>query len=171
MVMLTPILHGDEIAAGSLPYFAPREDISISDAVQQFNDRASADPIGKTQPSLTKEEVLAAIRGWKVDNHPHSDIFLKRFQKIAETGIIPKGCYLDFIPGWKGYNGYDYTVWWIDLFVGSEKPGEKVQDSFGYNYRLRAQMISSKLHEGSSTNANEQKVLLDAYKKIQTDNK
>ena len=144
--MIAPALHAAEIPADTLHYYAPKEDIAIADAVQQFNERASDDPIGKTQPPLTKEELIAAIRGWMVEEHPHSDIFLKRLQGIAETGMIPKGCYLDFIPGWHGYNGYDYKVWWIDLFVCADKPGEKVRGSRGYNYRLRAQMISSEPH-------------------------
>jgi hypothetical protein len=150
-----------------LPYFAPKAEISISDAVQKFNERASLNPIGKMQPPLTKEEVIAAIRGWMVKEHSGSEVFLKRLQTIARTGIIPKGCYLDFIPGWVS-GGYDYKVWWVDLFVGSEKSGERVQGIIGYNYRLRAQMISSEPHHDSPEYIQEEKVLRDALEKMKT---
>ena len=120
--------------------------------------------VGRTQPPLTSEEVIAAIRGWNPKEHPKSELFLDRFKKIAQTGIIPAGCYLDFIPGYTNYNGYDYKVWWIDLFVRAEKP-IRVQGLLGYNYRLRAQMISSSPHVETAEDKKQEDLFMDELKK------
>jgi hypothetical protein len=148
-------------ALSDVPYYAPKMDVSIDEAVQQFNARAEANAVGKTQPPLTSAEVIAAIRGWIPEEHPHCEVFLPQFRKIAESGIIPAGCYLDFIPGWVGYHGYDYKVWWIDLFVpGTDK--QKATHHWGYNFRLRAQMISSQPHQQSPESLREQQLIQKA---------
>ena len=140
------------------PYYAPKTDVSIAEAVKQFNVRAQENAVGKTQPPLTPDEVLAAIRGWIPGEHPGCEIFLPRFNKIAETEIIPAGSFLDFIPGWVGYKGYDYKVWWIDLFVpGTDE--QKIAHHWGYNFRLRAQMISSRPHQQTPELLREQQLM------------
>ncbi len=37
---------------------------TLSAAVASFNQQAANDPVGATQPPLTEDEVLAAIRAW-----------------------------------------------------------------------------------------------------------
>jgi hypothetical protein len=152
--------RGDGLA--DVPYYASTTDVSIAEAVKQFNVRAQADAVGKTQPPLTSDEVIAAIRGWIPEEHPKCEYYLPQFRKIAETGIIPVGSYLDFIPGWIGYQGYDYEVWWVDLFV----PGtaeQKAAHHAGYRFRLRAQMISSRPHRPTSDLTREQQLMQKAW--------
>ncbi|MCH8277858.1 MAG: hypothetical protein IIC12_02880 [Proteobacteria bacterium] len=40
------------------------EAISLKASVENFNQKARSHAIGKTQPPLTEDEVVAAIRGW-----------------------------------------------------------------------------------------------------------
>ena len=52
---------------------ATAEAVSIKAAVEEFNQKTLADPIGKTQLPLTEDEVIAAIRGWIDLSSPPSD--------------------------------------------------------------------------------------------------
>ena len=107
-------------------------------AVETFNQEAAADEIGKTQPPLTEDEVVAAIRGWIPEHTPGvRDDQYARFQEIAESRKLPEGSELTFCPGWTGYRGFQFTVWWIDLTI---KTGKKS----GYTFRIRDQKISSR---------------------------
>ncbi len=110
----------------------------LSDAVDQFNQRVQSHEIGKNQPKLTEQEVIAAIRGWIPERHPNAtDEVVAVYQKIAETGELPPGAELSFCPSWNGYRGYVFTVWWVDLSI---RTGEKT----GYGFRIRDQKISSR---------------------------
>ena len=65
---------------------------SLGNAVEAFNERASANAIGKHQPPLTEDEVVASIWGWIRDyGPPVSDHVYAIFQKIAETRKLPEG--------------------------------------------------------------------------------
>lgn len=64
------------------------------EAVADFNRRAKSNDVGKMQPPLSVQRV---------------------FQSIARTRAMPKGAYLQFIPGLAAVNGCDVDVWWIDL--------------------------------------------------------
>lgn len=112
--------------------------LSLKAAVEDFNQKTHTHPIGKSQPPLTEEEVIAAIRGWIPENTPgvNDDIFGK-FQEIAESRVLPMGADLSFCPGWTGYRGYSFEVWWIDLSI---KTGENA----GFTFRIRDQKISSR---------------------------
>jgi hypothetical protein len=112
----------------------PQEERSLREAVAAFNVAAQLDPVGKGQPPLTDEEVIAAIRGWIREKVKASDEVHAAYQKIAETGRLPKEAELDFTTGWIGFRGYDFDVWWIDLTL---RNGEGT----GYTYRIRDQKL------------------------------
>jgi hypothetical protein len=112
--------------------------LSLEAAIEDFNQQALADPIGTSQPSLTEEEVIAAIRGWIPENTPGvTDEIYGKFQEIAESRVLPNGADLSFCSGWTGYRGYSFEVWWIDLSI---KTGENT----GYTFRIRDQKLSSR---------------------------
>ena len=137
------IVLGAIVAASG---FAAKEDggetRSLNMAVQDFNHKASTDSIGKTQPPLTEDEVVAAIRGWIPEHTPGvTDDVSERFQEIAETGTLPDGAELSFTTGWTGYRGFKFQVWWVDLSIklDPEKTGV-----YRYTFRIRDQKISSR---------------------------
>ena len=108
----------------------------LSDAVADFNERAMNNDVGATQPPLTEEEVVSAIRGWIRNQTKVDDKTYAIYQNIADTKTLPPGASLDFTTRWTGHNGYDFTVWWIDLCV---KTGEHA----GYGFRIRDRKISA----------------------------
>ncbi len=111
---------------------------SLKAAVEDFNAKARMDPTGKSQPPLTENEVIAAIRGWVPEYTASvSDDVYAQFQQVAESGELPEGAGLSFCSGWDGYRGYSFSVWWIDITL---KTGEKS----GYTFRIRDQKISSR---------------------------
>jgi hypothetical protein len=113
-------------------------DDELADAVKAFNALATKNDIGKDQPALTEAEVVAAIRGWiRNQTPPATDEVYEAFQKIAETGQLPKGAKFSYTTGWIGYRGYDFDVWWVDLSImtGEDK---------GYTYRIRDRKINSR---------------------------
>jgi len=113
---------------------APAQPRSLSDAVKEFNWKAQTDPIGKGQPLLTEDEVVAAIRGWIREQMPAPDAVYNAFQQVAETKRLPPTAKMDFTTGWHGYKGFHFEVWWIDLTLTE---GSK----HGYTYRLRDRKI------------------------------
>lgn len=116
----------------------PSQSNSLKAAVAEFNKKSSSHSIGKTQPPLTEAEVVAAIRGWIPKTTPGvTDEVFEQFQEIAESETLPDGAELSFCPGWRGYRGFHFTVWWIDLSI---KTGEKT----GYTFRIRDQKIASR---------------------------
>ncbi len=110
---------------------------ALADAVKAFNAEASMDRVGKDQSPLTEDEVVAALRGWIRDKVPASDEIYDAYQTIAETRKLPEGSRLTRTTRWSGYNGYHFTVWWVDLNI---RTGENT----GYTYRIRDRKITSR---------------------------
>jgi len=110
---------------------------TIATSVNLFNSQAKGDPIGKLQPPLTEQEVIAAIRAWTPAKSDRvADEVYDAFQEIAESGWLPEGSQLRYKTKWSGHQGYSFDVWWIDLSI---KTGERT----GYVFRIRDQKIAS----------------------------
>jgi hypothetical protein len=110
--------------------------------VAQFNREAQTDSIGKTQNPLTVDEVVAAIRAFVRDDKPSmNEAHYAAFQKIADTRILPAGSNLDRITHLIERNGYEFDVWWIDLFLHQNPSLPDPAVGLGYNFRVRNVMI------------------------------
>jgi hypothetical protein len=109
--------------------------VTLAEAVKGFNRRAQKNATGKTQPALTEDEVVAAIRGWDREEEPEpvTDGIYKAYQAIADTRKLPEGATLEFITRWTGFNDHEFDVWWINLEI-------KRPDT-GYGFRVRHQML------------------------------
>lgn len=114
-------------------------DSALAKAVAAFNAKAAKNRIGKFQTPLTVQEVVASIRGWSRDRMPVDDETYAVFQEIADTGQMLSDAELTFTTGWRGFNGFHFDVWWVDLSV---RKGGKF--GFGYTYRLRDRKLSSR---------------------------
>ena len=112
----------------------PPRSLSLGDAVIEFNRKAQLDEIGKDQPPLTEDEVVAAIRGWIREQMPATDAVYDAFQRVATTKQLPPTAKLHFTTDWHGFKGMHFDVWWIDLTLTE---GSK----HGYTYRLRDRKI------------------------------
>jgi serine/threonine protein kinase len=89
---------------------------SISDAVSAFNDRARQSPVGKDQPPLTEDELIASIR-WLSDSQKQhlSTEEIKELQTIAEGGYLPSGWEIAEQTTLDGVNGERFQAWMIVL--------------------------------------------------------
>lgn len=135
---IAALVIGLLIGIGASP--AAGQEVTLDRAVREFNAKAKDNAVGKSQPPLTADEVVAAIRGWIRERDPVKDYMYGEFQKIAQRGALPPQAELSFTTGWHGFNGFDFDVWWVDLTVSDGKGG-------GYTYRIRDQKLSSRPHK------------------------
>jgi len=109
------------------------KEVTLAEAVKGFNRRAQENATGKTQPPLTEDEVVAAIRAWDREEEPATDEIYKAYQAIADTRKLPAGATFEFITKWSVFNGHEFGVWWINL--------EITGPDTGYGFRVRHQML------------------------------
>ncbi len=114
---------------------AAKENSPLDRAVDEFNKRAGKNAIGKFEPPLTSDEVVAAIRGWDRASVPIDDEKFALFEQIAATGQLPLGATLSSTTDWITRE-YNYRVWWIDLTVMTDV-------NRGYTFRIRSRILSS----------------------------
>ena len=94
----------------------------LAAAIEAFNAEAARDEIGRDQPPLTEDEVVAAIRYFEDDSHM---TFIKgaldEFRLVAATRDMPSGMRLvhfqtnDFVDG-----DFIYEGWWIRIEMTKE---------------------------------------------------
>jgi uncharacterized protein (TIGR03067 family) len=99
---------------------------TLLDAVKEFNQRARWN---ETEPALTEDEVVAAIRGWNREQHPATDKVYKTYQTIADTKKLPAEATLTYTTKCTG-NRLEFDVWWVDLNI-------KTGVDSGYTFRIR----------------------------------
>ncbi len=126
-------------------------EISLGEAVAVFNRFTQCDDRSKTQPLLSVEEFKAAIRDWNCAEE--KDVDDKKFcadaWKIAETGKMPKGSFLDFDRGTggtsrvRGYKGYYVNTWEISLYLQLDKYRRDLKDVPEFTRSIRLKYISS----------------------------
>jgi hypothetical protein len=126
----------------------PKE-VTVREAIGLFNERASCHHIGKSQPPLTEEEFLTAVRDIPREEPRPSAIEVGYLQKVSEKGILPKGSLIDFGWGIDEKPGYDITYWKIylrfDLHTHPRVPDDLIDPkSVRHDFTIRRQYISSK---------------------------
>lgn len=123
-----------------MPPFVPS--FSLSAAVDEFNERAGLDELGKVQPLLTVDEVTTAIRSAGRHQLPLSENQRRHIHSIAETQSLPAGAKLTFTTSCFAPSGYYCEVWWIDLVLSfPTHPGEVHSSSCSVrirDHRLRS---------------------------------
>jgi hypothetical protein len=110
----------------------------LSDAVREFNERSAQDRIGKDQPPLTDDEVVAAIR-WAVSKFGRQklsaaeSVAFVALSEIAQSRMLPDDAQLAFLKDFEQNYGYTLTKWTIVLRL--KRAGESSQ------HLLREQFI------------------------------
>ena len=113
---------------------AKAREATLAEAVKEFNERAQKNPTGMTQPVLTEDEAVAAIRGWIREQAPATDDVYKSYQVIADTKQLPEGATLTFTTTWSPFNGQELDVWWVNVNL-------KTGPNTGFTFRLRDQKL------------------------------
>jgi len=113
---------------------------SLADAVREFNLTASRDPIGREQPLLTQDEVIAAFR-WDClqrDKFPGTDEGFETYREFARVGRLPRGARLRamtrFMPG----DEFVYSKWSVRLKMHLKEGGRT------YGLIVRDRIIDSR---------------------------
>ncbi len=118
----------------------PNGSTSLADAVKAFNERAAENPIGKKQPPLTEEEVIAAIRWWDFERKksPVSDEEYRAFRRVAETRRLPVGWEFEVLTGFEPNHQVTFDAWSVRIRMPR-------QDGGSYAFSIRERMIRSRL--------------------------
>lgn len=116
--------------------------IPLTDAVNAFNRRAAEDSIGKDQPPLTEDAVIAAIR-WEMLDRKKLLVSEETFRilgEITETRSLPKGFELEKQRGYEPNDQVTFDVWSVRLRIpGGTLPGGSTCIS------IQEKMIDSRL--------------------------
>lgn len=98
---------------------APDRPTPLADAIRAFNARARDDPIGRDQPPLTEDEVIAAIR-WSARGRAEAaaPADYDTSARIAETRRLPPGAELEVLTGFQPDDDNVFTAWSVRIRIG-----------------------------------------------------
>jgi hypothetical protein len=98
---------------------------SLDEAIRVFNANAKDHSIGKMQPPLREEEVIAAIRWARIhaSDLPVSDETLETLERIARVKELPAGFDLEVLSGYEPNDEVTFDVWSIRLRIPREPGG------------------------------------------------
>ncbi|MEQ8787753.1 MAG: protein kinase [Pirellulaceae bacterium] len=116
---------------------------SLIDAVRAFNEQYADHPIGRTQPPLTDDEVVACLR-WKLgeaERLGEDSGFLRAVEEIVEQQQLPPGWRLNASTALDGVDGERFEAWVIRLHATStaEEPRRHI---------IRQRLLSQRDNEG-----------------------
>jgi len=108
------------------PQPSPEVWTPLAEAVRAFNQRAAEDSIGKEQPALTEDSVIAAIR-WEMRDRKKllvSDETFRTLEEITRTRALPKRFELEKQRGYEPDDRVTFDVWSVRLRIpGGTLPG------------------------------------------------
>jgi hypothetical protein len=118
---------------------SPNDPMPLAEAITTFNAKAAQDPIGKEQPPLTEEEVIAAIRWSDLDRKqlPVSDQEYRAFRNIADTRRLPKGSEFEVLTGFEPNQKFVFEAWSVRIRMPKEDGT--------YAFVIRERMVRSRL--------------------------
>jgi hypothetical protein len=109
------------------PAATEEDGVPLAAAIHEFNQRWGTTKLGKDQPPLTEEEVVAAIEDWKSRRNeaPVTNAEFADFTQIAETRLLPLGtAELELLTSFAPGDGYEYDRWSIRIVTRrTAKPG------------------------------------------------
>lgn len=124
------------------------ETTDLSDAVERFNAQVNRiSKVGRAQPPLTVDEIIASIRAWDRKRNPIEPGLLAVFHRIAETQTLPADSAIMFTQSWVPNGDYEFTVWWVDIYLYYPRP-DRDDSKFVYIHRIRDRTISSRPRQG-----------------------
>jgi len=134
-----------QIAGEQVPAHEPPDDggTRLSGAIRVFNDRYARDPIGRDQPPLTEDEVVAAIRwwDWRRDELPVAEGEYRAFRKIAETRTLPKDAELEVLTLFQPDEQREFDAWSVRIRMPRE------QEGWTYAFTIRERWIRCRSFE------------------------
>ena len=96
----------------------------LSTAIADFNTKAAQHEIGRDQPPLTQDEVLAAIMLAEKKQFPEaSQHDFERFKAIASTKEIPADGEFEILDGLDPGGDFIFDVWYVRIRLNKEDGG------------------------------------------------
>ena len=93
--------------------------VPLDAAVRKFNARAAEHPIGKAQPPLTDDAVIAAIRWNLLDREKLniSDETARLLDAVPQTRTLPEEFTLEFEEGYEPNDRVTFDAWMVKLRI------------------------------------------------------
>ena len=121
----------------------------LAAAIHGFNEKHAGDKIGKDQPPLTEDEVIAAIRWWKT-KRAEADLTneeFQAFQEIANTRMLPDKVEFEVLTGFQPNDQFRFDAWSVRIVMPRLSKagwtyGFTVRDRWINSERLAARQIS-----------------------------
>ena len=101
----------------AIPGQAMGPPVPLSDVVSAFNQRNSSHPIGKDQPRLTVDEVVASLRLETNDGGTLNPTELRELRDISEKRLVHDGWHIVVATAIEGKNGEGFLGWSIRLVL------------------------------------------------------
>ena len=109
----------------------------LSTAIKAFNTTSLGDPIGKQQPALTDEEVVAAIRLTDTKDHPLApDAVFRSLKHIAKSGELPAGAEIEVLTSLDPGGDFVFDTWYVRVSLPKEDGGT-------YSFPIRSSIVRS----------------------------
>jgi hypothetical protein len=99
--------------------------VSLAASVSTFNRRAADDPIGKSQPVLTEDAVIAAIRWAMLDRNTLlvNDETFRTLKDIIANHTLPTGFDLEYLTGFEPNDEVAFEKWSVRLRIPASPYG------------------------------------------------
>jgi hypothetical protein len=112
----------------------------LSEAIQRFNVRNAEHSIGKSQPPLTREEVLSALHWWikKRAELPITNAEFDKLQALVSTEELPPAAELEVLTSFKPNDEWQFEAWSVRLRMPRADGGGS------YAYTIRDRWLKAK---------------------------
>ena len=113
----------------------------LETAIEAFNSKSARHELGKSQPPLSMEEVVAAIRLWQPGpDTPVSPKLLGVFKQIAESKTLPDRAEFELLTGYDRGGKFVFDVWSVRIRIERE-------DGSSYAFLIRESVLGSRTLE------------------------
>ncbi|MEZ6040043.1 MAG: DUF1559 domain-containing protein [Planctomycetaceae bacterium] len=107
-------------------FLTAKQSVSLNEAVAAFNGMAGENAVGRKQPKLTADEVVASIRNW-IDRNKGNAATRKELQQIIDTQTLRAGHQLSFTSRYVS-EGHVFDVWEIGFGDDASVPWLRIRD-------------------------------------------
>jgi hypothetical protein len=120
------------------PTETKEDGVPLAAAIYAFNEQWGKTKLGKDQPPLTEQEVLAATEDWKTRRieAPVTNSEFASLQQITDTRLLPTDTSFELLTSFRPGDGYTYDRWSIRILTPrTAKPG------WTYAYEIRDRFL------------------------------
>ena len=123
-----PPANNERVPPKQIPVEAIHPTLTLSDAISQFNELAAGDRIGKVQPPLTDDEVIASIRSLRDPdkNRDLTESDVEQLKAMSKNRLFAEAWRFEYLTEIGGIDGERFRVWQIQLASKSTEEKKSV---------------------------------------------